>query len=234
MSVQADPRTRDLAPPSGRRLRAWPLAGALAGLLGSVATFSDSRVGEPRNPDYTITAADVMDLESGVMRFGGLVGYLAVAALVVFAALWHRRVVQRFAGSVGAAVVQYGLVATVGTLTFAYGWKAALGNYGPGAMEAGSYDANGLYAYYILNDFGPFIAWLPALIALGGLGWMAFRERLVSRVLGGFALVVCVGAYLAVAGTGVPGLPFVAGLAWCVAGLWLAAGRSTIVREVRA
>lgn len=235
MSVQADPRSRDAAPTPAPRPRAWPLAGALAGLLGSIATlFLDSRVGEPNNLDYTITVADLPDLESGIMRVGGIVGYLAVGALVVFAALWHRRVVQRFGGSVGAAVVQYGLVGAIGTLTFAYGWKGALGNYGPGATEAGTYDDTGMYAYYILNDFGPFIAWLPALVALGGLAYMAFRERLVSRVLGGFALVLCAAGYLAVAATGVPGLPFVAAPGLFVACLWLSFGRSVITREVPA
>ncbi len=232
MPVEARPEDASTALTSPR-LTLWPLAGAVAGLLGAVATFTDSRVGEPRNPDYTITVADLGDLESATMRVGGFVGYLAVAALLVFAAVWQTRVARRYPWSVGAAIVQHGLVASSAALALAYGWKAALGNYGPGAMEAGTYDDAGLYAYYILNDFGPFIAWLPALVALGGLAYMAFRERLVSRLLGGFAAFVSLGTLAAVAATGVPGLPFTAGLGLLVASLWLAAGRSTITQELR-
>lgn len=228
MPVQTERPSPDPVPTQTRTRTLWPLAAVVAGLLGAAATFVDSRVGQPRDPDYTISAGDLADLDSAVMRLGGLLGYLAVAALVVFVALWHRRVAQRFAGSVGAVVVLHGLQASAAALTLAYGWKAALGNYGPGATEAGAYDEVGLYAYYILNDFGPFIAWLPALVALGGLAWMAFHERLVSRALGAFALLVFAAGYLAVAATGVPGLPFVAGPAWVVVGLWLVVGRSPI------
>lgn len=233
MSVHSDERHERVPSIRSSRLTTWPLTGAVAAALGAVATFSDSRAGEPSNPDYTVTVADMADVEHGIMRFGGFVGYLAVLALIVFAAVWHRRVVQQISWSIGAAVVLYGLVASSATLTLAYGWKAAIGNYAHGAMEAGTYDDSGLYAYYVLNDFGPFIAWLPALVALGGLAWMAFRERLVSRILGGFAALVSVGTLAAVGVTGVPGLPFTAGIGLAVAFAWLAVGNSTITQEVR-
>ncbi len=216
------------APAAGGR--AWPLWGVAAGVLGLAATIVfDVRAGDSSDPTYTVTAADMADLDHELLRVGGLVGYLAVAVLLVFAAVWHRRVVARFPSSIGAVVVTFGLVATAATLTLAYGWKGALGTYLHGAAEEGTYDDQGLYVYYVMHDFTPYLGWLPVVVAAGGLAWMAFREGLVSKglgaVSGGFVLLV----FGAVAVTGVPGLPFAGALGLVVAGLWLAIGRSRIV-----
>jgi len=215
--------------------RAWPLWAAGAGVLGFVSTvITDDRAGDTSDPDYMVTVADMEPLGHEMYRIGGLTGYATVAILLVFAALWHRRVAQRFTWSLGAPIVTYGLIASASALTLAYGWKGALGNYLHGAMEEGTYDDSGLYVYYVMNDFSPYIGWFPVTVALGGLTWMAFRERLVSRGLGAvtgfFALLI----FGAVAATGVPGLPFAGSMVLVVVGVWLAVGRSTITQEVTA
>lgn len=217
---------------STQRLHAWPLVGALAGALGFTATvFLDTRAGDTDDLSYTVSVKDMAELGHEWFRAGSFVGFLGVAALIVFAAVWQRRVCQRFTWSLGAPVVAYGLVAAAAALTLAYGWKGALGNYAHGAMEAGTYDDAGLYVYYVMNDFSPFIGWLPVTVSLLGLAWMAFCERLVSRALGGFAggLALLIGGAVLV--TGVPGLPFASSFGLLVAGVWLAVGRSRIVRE---
>ncbi|HEV2796006.1 MAG TPA: hypothetical protein VGV65_00165 [Nocardioides sp.] len=214
------------------RFRAWPLWATAAGAVGLFSTVgADKRAGDTSDPSYTVTVADMASLDHVLHRIGGTTGYVTVALLLVFAAVWHRRVAQRFAWSLGAPVVTFGLVASAAALTLAYGWKGALGNYSHGAMEEGTYDDAGLYVYYILNDFSPYIGWFPVTVAAAGLAWMAFRERLVSRVLGAFAGGLALLLFGAVAVTGVPGLPFAGAVGLVVGGIWLAVGRSPIVLE---
>lgn len=225
-----------IAPTPGRsHSRAWALWAALAGVLGFVSTvITDDRAGDTSDVDYTVTVADMEPLGHEMYRLGGLLGYVTVAVLLVFAALWHRRVAQRFTWSLGAPIVTYGVIASAAALTLAYGWKGALGTYLHGAAEEGTYDDQGLYVYYVMNDFSPYVGWFPITVALGGLTWMAFRERLVSRALGavtGFFALLIIGA---VAVTGVPGLPFAGALVLVIVGVWLAVGRSPITREVTA
>ena len=229
MSLSHDPQLKKLAAPATARFAVWPLWATAAGLLGVLSTIVlDTRARE----EGMVTVKDIETLDHEMFRAGGLTGYLCVAALLVFAAIWHRRVVQRFNWSLGAPIVSFGVIASAAALTLAYGWKGALGNYVNGAAEANTYDAEGLYNYYVMNDFSPFIGWLPVLVAAGGLAWMAFRERLVSRVLGGFAAALVIVVFGAVAITGVPGLPFASMLGLVIGGVWLSIGNSEITKDV--
>jgi hypothetical protein len=233
-AVHATMTVDDPSPARSRsRFTAWPLWGAAAGVFGFAATIVlDTRAGEPQNLEYTVTVRDMADLAPTMFRWGSFAGFLSVITLIVFAAVWHRRVVQRFPGSLGAPVVGYGALVSAAALSLAYGWKGALGNYLHGAMEEGTYDDQGLYVYYMLNDFSPFIGWLGMLGGLLGLVWMSFGEGLVSRGLGAVTGLISVGALLAVAVTGVPGLPFAALVGLLIAGVWLAVGRSAITQTL--
>ncbi|WP_205471387.1 hypothetical protein [Nocardioides sp. SYSU D00038] len=214
------------------RFRAWPLWAAGSGALGFFCTVvTDTRAGDTSDPDYMVTVADMAALDHVWFRVGGIAGYFAVAAILVFAALWHRRVAQRFTWSLGAPIVTYGFIASAAALSLAYGWKGALGDYLHGAAEEGTFDDQGLYVYYVMHDFSPYIGWVPVTVGLLGLAWMAFRERLVSRALGGVAGFFALLLLGAVAVTGVPGLPFASSLVLVVVGTWLAVGRSPITRE---
>jgi hypothetical protein len=227
MSVSTD--TSSTPTRTASRFTLWPLWAALAGAFGFAATLVlDTRAGDTDNLDYTVSVADMADLEHSMFRIGSFVGYLCVAALIVFAAVWHRRVVQRFTGSIGAPIVSLGCLVSAAALTLAYGWKGALGNYLHGALEEDTYSDEGLFTYYILNDFSPFIGWFGVLVALLGLAWMAFGEGLVSRGLGALSGLIGAGTLVAVGITGVPGLPFTALGGLLIAGIWLAVGRSAI------
>lgn len=208
---------------------AWPLLISLSGLLGIVALFLEGRPDANGSDfDYPVTAEDVLGVDYVPYRISGAVGYLLVIVLLVTAACWRHRVERRFPGSVGATVVGYGVVATAGITALAYGWRGALGNYLPKAMEENTYDAEGLYNYFIMTDFSPYIAFVPLLASAYALAWMAFRERLVSRALGAAAGLVATLLLGAVLVLGVPGLPAMIMLALIVAGIWLAVGRSPI------
>ncbi|MDN5964430.1 MAG: hypothetical protein L0H81_07780, partial [Actinomyces sp.] len=92
-------------------------------------------------------------------------------------------------------------------------------------------DDAGRYVLYMVHDFGPYFAWAPVLASAIGLALMAFRERLVSRVLGAGAAVMAAGLLVAVGLTGIPGLPALVALGLVMTGIWLSVGRSVITRE---
>lgn len=215
--------------PTGPRSR-WPLIGAAAGALGVVGTLiCDVR---PGGDDVRFSDPDVInDLSRPTAQVGIVAGYLCVAALLVLAAAWRRRVEPRTPNSTASRVVSAGLVASAGALMLGYGWKGALSVYLDGGMDEGAYDKEGLFVYLMLNDFGAYIGWLGATVAAGAIAWMALRERTISRWIGWISVL----PVLAVAGftisTGLPGFPGVVSGLWMVVALTgLAFGRSTIAR----
>lgn len=231
---QTTPLSRTAPAPPGAeqpapRLTAWPLLITLSGVLGLIALFLEGRPdANGTDFDYPVTAEDILGLDYVPYRISGAVGYLLVIVLLVTAACWRHRVEHRFPGSIGATVVSLGVVATAGITALTYGWRGALGNYMPGAMEENTYDAEGLYNYYIMTDFSPYIAFVPLLASAYALSWMAFRERLVSRGLGAASGLLATALLGAVFVLGVPGLPAMILLGLVVAGIWLAVGRSPI------
>jgi hypothetical protein len=221
------------APATTRRFTAWPLLISACGLLGLVAILLESRPDNSSDFKHPFTAAALADVDPVPYRISCLLGYLLVLLLLATAAVWRQRVERRFTGSVGAAAVTLGVAATAALVALSFGWRGAVGDYFPGGPEDTYYDTEGLYNYFILTDFSPYIAFVPLLGSAYGLAWMAFAERLVSRGLGAAAGLVATGLLLAVAVTGVPGLPFAIVLALVVAGVWLAFGRSAITQAER-
>lgn len=160
---------------------------------------------------------------------GFVIGFIAVVALVVFQSAWRARVEAEHPGSIAARVVSAGLLVTAAGLTLAYGWKGALASYGYGGPEEGLLGDEALLVYYVLTDFGPYIPWFGVVVSALGLAWLAWGERLVSRVLGTGCAVYAAGVLVGYAVTGVPGLAGPgSGLFLIVASLWIAFGRSRI------
>jgi hypothetical protein len=215
--------------PDAQRQR-WPLYGAAAGVLGFVATMVlDGRT--TGSAGVEISEKLFTDLDPLPYRLSMLAGYGAVVALLLLAASWRRHVEPRLPGSTAAHLVPLGLLASAAGLTYGYGWKGALGLYLPGGLEEGSFDTQGLYVLFLLNDFGSFIGWLGVVAAAGAVAWMGLRERTVSRWIGVFSLLPVVQTTLMLVGLGVPGVPGLLAPVWLlVTGLGLAFGRSTITR----
>ncbi|OUZ11702.1 hypothetical protein BHE97_04130 [Aeromicrobium sp. PE09-221] len=219
--------------PPRRRITLWPLWASLAGALGWIGTI----VFDVRPPaeteawkkgeDYLVTAADMSTLDVVTGRMGWTAGLASVAALLVFCACWRRSVESRY-DSAAARVVTLGATATAGAALLGYAWKGALANYlGP---ESGLYDDEGLFIYYILTDFGAYLPWFGVLVSAFAVVWMAFAERLVSRVLGAVSAVFAVGLTALMLAMGVPGIPGTLIQIWLViAGIWLAVGRSRVI-----
>lgn len=227
------------APARPTRARAWALWGAAAGILGFAGTVlfdhrpaSELEAAE-RGESIVLDPSYMDELTRTPNYLGFLVGFAAVVALLVFAAAWKRWVEFRFPESIAARVVSGGIYVTAAGLTLAYGWKGALANYGFDGPERGLYENDGLFVYYMLTDFGPYIPWLGVLAAAGAFAWMAWKERLISRVLGTFSglyFLLIVAGYV---GMGVPGLAGPAGGLWlAIASLWIAFGRSRVTLKV--
>ena len=134
----------DEAATASRRWAWWGVAAGVLGLVGTLVTISNV---EHPTPDK------VADLGSATFHIGGAVGYVCVAMLLVTAAAWRSRVARLLPRSIAARVVADGLTASAGALALGYGWKIALGGYlGP---DSGLFDKNGLFVYFMLNDFSP-------------------------------------------------------------------------------
>ena len=207
----------------------WPLYGAAAGVLGFVATLVlDVR---PGGEEVSISDKLFDDLSPLPYRLSMLFGYAAVVALLLLAASWRRHVEPRLAASTAVHLVPLGLLASAAGLTYGYGWKGALGLYMPGGLEEGSYDTQGLYVYYLLNDFGSFIGWLGVVVAAGAVAWMGLRERTVSRWVGVVSVIPVLQTTLMLIGLGVPGVQGLLAPIWLmVVGLGLTFGKHTITR----
>lgn len=217
------------------RDRLWPLWGVAAGLAGFAATVLFDHRPESelsaaaRGEDFLVTPEVMHELTRLPNYVGYLVGFAAVALLVVFAAAWRSRVESQHARSIAASVVTGGVLVTAAGLALGYGWKGALANYGFDGPEKGLYGDDGLFVYFMLTDFGPYIPWLGVLVAFAGMAWMAWVEHLVSRVLGTVLAVYVALVATAYVAMGVPGLAGpLSGVVLAIACLWLAVGRSRV------
>jgi hypothetical protein len=212
----------------------WPLWGACGGVIGFVGTvLTDVRPLGKGDGDSVVTAADMTDLSRLTYHIGVIAGYATVVALLIFAAAWRRHTEQRMS-STAAHVVSNGLIAAAGALTLGYGFKGAMAIYLPGGIDAGGYDADGLFVYFMLNDFGAYLGWVGVLVAAGGIVWMSFAERTVSRWIGAVSVLAIVPPLGFLVVTGLPGFPGVVGGLWlAVAGFGLAFGRSSAAMVTR-
>jgi hypothetical protein len=194
---------------ASRRWAWWGVAAGVLGLIGTVVTL-DSAGG-----DYP-TADSVAALHAGTSHAGGAAGYLAVMALLVTAAAWRTRIVRAIPGSIAARVVADGLTASAGALALGYGWKLALGDYLQGGTDHGMFDKNGLFVYYVLNDFGPFIGWLGVVVAAGAMVVLALRERAFPRWIGFVSIVPVLAVTVVGLGFSVAGFPGIVGPLWMI------------------
>lgn len=228
MNETHSPPASTTTPATTRRFTAWPLLISASGALALVAAFLEGRPDNDPSFEYPLTAEDLLSIDPLPYRISGALGFVLALLLLVTAAVWRHRVERRFTGSVGASLVSFGVLATAALVTLAYGWRGAVGDYFPGGPEEDTYDLEGLYNYYILTDFSPYIAFIPLVASAYGLTWMAFRERLVSRGLGAAAGLLATGGLVFSFVTGVPGIPGAVVMGLLPAGIWLAFGRSAI------
>jgi hypothetical protein len=197
----------DEAATASRRWAWWGVAAGVLGIIGTIVTIVN---------DTDPTPDSVAALEPGAYHAGGAAGYLAVAALIVTAAAWRARVARLLPASIAARVVADGLTASAGALALGYGWKLAMGLYLDGGANAGMFDKNGLFVYFVLNDFGPFIGWLGVVVAAGAMVVLGLKERAVPRWVGFVSVIPVLGVLAMALGVGVAGFPGMVGPLWLI------------------
>lgn len=192
----------------------WPWVGVLTGVGGLVATlFGDVHVEPDEGPT---TAAVLSEVSQGAAHLSVVAGYITVALLLITAAAWRGSIERRLGESAAARVVTQGLTAAAGALALGYGWKGALAIYLPDGNEPNTFDDAGLYVYYMLNDFGSFIGWLPVVVAAGAVAWMGLKERTLPIWIGAFSVLPVLGVVLATGITGLPGFPALMAIPWMI------------------
>ncbi|GIH44549.1 hypothetical protein Mco01_75490 [Microbispora corallina] len=204
------------SPAIARPSRAWPLWGLAAGVLGVVATVFTTQQSDV-GPDRAGTLAP------GTYHLGGALGYLAVACLLVLSACWRTAAHRIAPDNAAARVVADGFTASAAGLSLGYGWKLAMALYLPGGLNQHGFGKEGMFFYYMLNDFGSYLGWLGVIVAAGAVAWLGFRSRLVSIWLA----VVSLLPPLAVLGMSL-GLS-IAGYAGIVGPVWLVVASAGLV-----
>ena len=190
--------------------RAWPLWGVAAGVLGAVATVFTTQGGGTR-----VGPSVVGDVTAAAYHLGGALGYITVALLLVLAACWRERISRLGITDVAARLVADGLVASAAGLTLGYGWKLAMAVYLPGGINSTSFGNDGLFVYYVLNDFGAYLGWLGVVVAACAVAWLGLRSGLLSKWLAVVSLIPPL--LVAVMGLGAG----IAGFQGIVAPIWL-------------
>lgn len=207
------------SPATARPSRAWPLWGVAAGVFGVVATvFTTQQSGI--GPDRAAALAP------GGYHLGGAVGYLAVACLLVLSACWRTAANRVAPGAAAVRVVADGLTASAAGLSLGYGWKLAMAVYLPGGLNQHGFGKEGMFFYYMLNDFGGYLGWLGVVVAAGAVAWLGFRLRLVPIWLAVVSLLPPLAVLVMSLGLSIAGYAGTVGPVWLiVASAGLALGR---------
>jgi hypothetical protein len=186
----------------------------LAGIGGLIATaLTDVHVDTGDLPN---SQALVNQISQGKAHISVVVGYITVALLLLTAASWRGTIERREPQSTAARLVSIGLIAAAGTLSLGYGWRGALAIYLPDGNEPNTFDEAGLYVYYMLNDFGAYIGWLPVVVAAGAVAWMGLKDRSLPIWIGAFSILPVLGVVLATGLTGLPGFPALMAVPWMI------------------
>jgi hypothetical protein len=220
-AISADPVADSAS--TARASRAWPLWGVAAGALGAVATiFTDQKSGV--GPD------GAGGLAPGAYHLGGALGYVTVACLLVLSGCWRTAAHRVAPSSAAARVVADGVAASAAALTLGYGWKLAMALYLPGGLNQHDFGKEGMYVYYMLNDFGTFLGWLGVVVAAGAVAWLGFRSRLVSIWLAVVSLLPVLAVLGMSLGLSIAGYPGIVGPIWLVvASAGLALGKHQLM-----
>ncbi|MEP9383135.1 hypothetical protein [Nocardioides sp. KR10-350] len=200
--------------------RRWPLWGVAAGATGAIATIFTTVADGRKGIDESV----LDDVSRSTYHLGGGLGVVSVVCLLVLAACW-RSGTQAYT-SPGVRLVADCLVASAGALSLGYGWKLSMALYLPGGVNEGQFGKEGLFVYYVLNDFGPYLGWLPVVVASGAMAWVGFREGLVSRWLAAVSVLPPLVVLVMAIALGIAGFPGIVGPIWLVvAFLGLTLGR---------
>ncbi len=198
------------------RLARWPLWGVAAAISGGVATLLPSEVNHQTDGHRT-TAAVIDTLQRWPYHVAALAGFVAVACLLVTATGWRRWAAEAQPGSLAAETVSRALTASAGAMMIGFGFLGSLAVYLHGGTNEHMFAREGLYAIYMVVDFGPYLAWWGVTVAAAAVAVLAFRNHAFPRWVGVVSVLAVAAAVLPLAASGLPGMPGVVGAFWLAA-----------------
>lgn len=222
MTTTAAPLTADVT--TGRRAT-WALWGTAAGVTGFVANLLTQPV--VKDEDRIQSAELVVGLLGrGGYHVGAVAGIAAALSLLVFAAGFRRWAERQGGESLALRVVPLALTASAGAMMLAYTVKGQLAIYLDGGINDGSYPAEALYTYFLMDDLAGFGAWWGVTAMAAVVVVLAFRDRLVVRWVGALAVLAVAAPVGFLVATGLTGFPGVVGPVWLtLAGIGMALRR---------
>jgi hypothetical protein len=192
----------------------WPWWGVAAGLLGVVATTGIDPQGGLSPEDRALGAPIVEQVDRAGYHIGAVLGYAAVACLIVAAVGWWRWAGVAAPASLAARTVAGGMLASAGALILGFGFKGPMSVYLPGGINDDEFASEGLYALFVINDLGPYMAWWGVAVAAGAVAWLALRERHLPRWMGVVSVLALLPPLALLTLTGLTGLAGVTGPVW--------------------
>jgi hypothetical protein len=178
-------RTAEQADGWTTRRSTWALWGVAAGVCGPIANMA----AQPSVSEADRKAgAEVVDLLTRApYHVAAIAGFGAVVCLLFLAAGFRRWSERQAQDSLPLRVVPLALLASAGALIASYGVKGQLAAYLDGGFNDATYQQDGLYTYFLLDDLAGFFSWWGVAVAFGCIAWISFRERLVVRWVGALA-----------------------------------------------
>jgi hypothetical protein len=191
---------------------AWAWAGVVAGVAGTIATLVlNVAVPTEEQADAGVDAVyGTLDNHTAV-RIGASLGFVAVWALVVFAAGFTRHVARRSPeGSLVPSVVRIALTGGIGSLIVGFGLKAAAAGGMPGGIDEAFYTKTDSTVTALISSQMQWVGWQGVAIAMAATAFGTFRYGLAARWIG---VIGAIFTLFVVAFTVVLCLPYSAGIA---------------------
>jgi hypothetical protein len=161
----------------------WALWGAAAAAFGGIATLLPTKVNVAPTSGST-TSEIIATLHRWPYQVGVAAGFVAVACMLLTATGWRRWAAQHAPASMAAETISRALTATAGAMMIGFGFLGSLAVYLHGGIDQHMFGHDGLFAVYMIVDFGPYVAWWGVTVAAAAVTWLALRERMLPRWIG--------------------------------------------------
>jgi hypothetical protein len=164
----------------------WPWAGVVAGVSGTIATLVlNVPVPTEEQSDAGVDAVYATLDNQTAVRIGASLGFVAVWALVLFAAGFTRHVARRSPeGSLIPSVVRMALTGGIGSLIVGFGLKAAAAGGMPGGIDEAFYTTTDSTVTALISSQMQWVGWQGVAIAMAATAYGTFRHGLTARWIG--------------------------------------------------
>lgn len=190
------------------RHSAWPYAGVVSALSGASSLLFLSQGNEQFDHHDTPTSKFVLDNmhDATFIKIGGGLGLIsAVAGLIFLLGLGNFMERLRPERTTAHAAVKAATAAFVASVSIGVMLRYIVAGGADGGIDPNLYTKESVSTLSALADQLTTASYLPALIAMGIVGWVSFRERLLPRPVAAGAMLLTAGSTTA---TVVLGLPY--------------------------